>query len=426
MIIKKVVKSQTEPSTNCIWVKGNSLYQHINGKWTKFGQAQEDQLNDLQIDNSLHNEFFWACCGARSGGIVSLRTEDRRRWFPDIVMIIEPLDGTVILPKTTTTRALITPTDGIITKDMVRAAAKQMGIDLQPEERGEIKLCTYNCSAVRYWSWGPVDNTSVNLKPSTKTWCKNLPEPENKLALIEGITNWQVLKSATSFSWWLEEYALNTGEGTAEGLWWNEEKLTINSDFYMLNEYTAYDNEHRKYLYSNLFMCINALPDMQKDTIVEFNGTIYIGNLYMTWDMATGDSGGYWGSGLLGFFGNLKCYQYPTIDLTRYTHNMLDHHYNYDLWQGQYLYKFIIHTKRFNWVPKKPQKCIIKGFGNTTNMPADFWGIIDWDYDDMVASLITYSRGNYRCNISQTSFDKLTDDDLAAIVAMKSSVSVKA
>ena len=422
MIIKNVVKSQTEPSTNCIWVKGNSLYQHINGKWTKFGQAQEDQLNDLQIDNNLHNEFFWAYYKAHPEEIVNLPTETIRKYFPDIVMIIEPLNGTVVLPKTTTTRALITPTDGIITKDMVRAAAKQVGVGLSG---GNVNLVSYNCSAVKYWNFGPVDSSPVLLKPSTITWCKNLPEPENKLALIEGITNWQVLKSATSFSWWLENYGLSTGEGPAKGLWWNEEKLTINSDFYMLNEYTAYDDNYRKYLWSNLFMCINSLPNMQMGTIVEFNGTIYIGNQYMHWDTATGDSGGYWGSGLLGFLGNLKCYQYPTIDLTRYTHNLCDNH-GYSQWEGQYFYKFIITTKSFNWVPEKPQKCIIKGFGNTTNKPADFWGIIDWDHDDMIASLITYSLGNYRCNISQTSFNKLTEEDLAAIVAIKGSVSVKA
>ena len=31
-MIKKVVKSQTEPPTNCIWIKDNSLYQYTNGK----------------------------------------------------------------------------------------------------------------------------------------------------------------------------------------------------------------------------------------------------------------------------------------------------------------------------------------------------------------------------------------------------------
>lgn len=422
MTIKKVVKSQTEPSTNCIWVKGNSLYQHINGKWTKFGQAQEDQLNDLQIDNNLHNEFFWAYYKAHPEEIVNLPTETIRKYFPDIVMIIEPLNGTVLLPKTASTRALITPTDGIITKDMVRAAAKEVGVDLSG---GNVDLVTYNCSAVKYWNFGPVDSSAVLLKPSTVIWCKNLPEPENKLALIEGITNWQVPKSATSFSWWAEGYD-GYIEGSAKALWWNEEKIIFNGDWYMLNEYTIYDNEYRHYLWNDMFLCINGLPNIQSNTIVEFNGTIYIGNLYMRWYMNTGDSGGYWGSGLIFFLVNLKCYQYPTIDLTRYTHNMQSSNNNHKLWEGQYLYKFIVTTKSFNWVPEKPQKCIIKGFGNTTNMPADFWGIIDWDHDDMVASLITYSLGNYRCNISQTSFDKLTDDDLAAIVAIKGSVSVKA
>ena len=84
MTIKKVVKSQTEPSTSCIWVKGNSLYQHINGKWTKFGQAQEDQLNDLQIDNNLHNEFFWAYYKAHPEEIVNL--SETNISIPDILI----------------------------------------------------------------------------------------------------------------------------------------------------------------------------------------------------------------------------------------------------------------------------------------------------------------------------------------------------
>ena len=66
---------------------------------------------------------------------------------------------------------------------------------------------------------------------------------------------------------------------------------------------------------------------------------------------------------------------------------------------------------------------------------ADLWGIIDWDYDDMIASLITYAYNNaenpspggtVNFIISQTSFNKLTDDDKAAIVAMGNSVSAKA
>ena len=57
-----------------------------------------------------------------------------------------------------------------------------------------------------------------------------------------------------------------------------------------------------------------------------------------------------------------------------------------------------------------------------------------WDYDDMIASLITYANNSIenpggsingvRFDISQSSYDKLTEDDLAAIVAMGNSVAV--
>ena len=63
----------------------------------------------------------------------------------------------------------------------------------------------------------------------------------------------------------------------------------------------------------------------------------------------------------------------------------------------------------------------------------DIQGLLDWDYDDMIASLITYAHNNvedpgpskkFRFYISQASFDKLTEDDLASIVAMGNSVAV--
>lgn len=33
MVIKNIIKSETEPSTNCLWLKDNSLYHHNNGNW---------------------------------------------------------------------------------------------------------------------------------------------------------------------------------------------------------------------------------------------------------------------------------------------------------------------------------------------------------------------------------------------------------
>lgn len=415
MIIKKVVKSQTEPSTSCIWVKGNSLYQHINGKWTKFGQAQEDQLNDLQIDNNLHNEFFWAYYKAHPEEIVNLPKETISKYFPDIVTIIEPLDGTIAICENTKTRSLITANNGIITKDMVRQACD----DLQ-YTRTYINLVTYNCSAVKYWNMELIDDKFPLIHPSTIDHYVGLPEPENKLKLIEGIVNWQAPKFSNTFSWWGE--GAYSGSMTSQQFWWNEEKLTFNGNWYFLNKYNLYDDEHRYSLLLDQFLRITGTPDIERGTLIEFNGTMYIENLYMTWDMRPN----YWGNGLLYFFQNLKCYQYPTIDLTNYTYNQLGKDYKYEIWKGHYLYKFITNTSKFTWIPERPQKCLIKGFGNTINMPADLWGIIDWDYDDMIASLITYSLGKYKCNISQTSFDKLTEDDLAAIVAINGSVSVSA
>lgn len=68
------------------------------------------------------------------------------------------------------------------------------------------------------------------------------------------------------------------------------------------------------------------------------------------------------------------------------------------------------------------------------NAGFDFSGIIDWDYDDMIATLITYAN-NSNTNpggskhsifyVSPTSYAKLTDDDIAAIVSMGNAVAAE-
>lgn len=78
-----------------------------------------------------------------------------------------------------------------------------------------------------------------------------------------------------------------------------------------------------------------------------------------------------------------------------------------------------------DWMPEKPQKALFKGMGGNMYRTT-LVGIKDWDYDDMIASLLTYSvdrvAAKLPCNYSsfqlyKTSYDKLTDEDKAAIVA---------
>lgn len=55
MVIKNIIKSQTEPPTNCLWLKDNSLYYHNNGNWenvdlnTVYGiQKLEEDVSEIQ------------------------------------------------------------------------------------------------------------------------------------------------------------------------------------------------------------------------------------------------------------------------------------------------------------------------------------------------------------------------------------------
>ena len=400
MIIKKVVKSQTEPPTSCIWVKGNSLYQHINGKWTKFGQAQEDQLNDLQIDNNLHNEFFWAYYKAHPEEIINLPKDLIMKYFPDVLMIIEPLNGSIILPKSTSIKTTINTTTGVITKQMVEEAAKE--IELEINFDNPCAISTYNCQAIKYCNLQHVD-----LIPSCTVWT-SYTKPENQLKLIEGLVGWKNLNRA-QFDWWSEpEYSTSKRQ-----LWWDEEKITINGDWFLFDENIQLDKYGLK---MTNFVRLEGL-EATIDREIEFNGTMYFPE-HIDY------------TGLDWFLINLRCYQYPTLDFTRYKKTGLSG-------TGQYLQHFIRNRgSSFSWTPERPQKCLIKGVGY--GMPGadmlDIQGLLDWDYDDMIASLITYAHNNvedpgpskkFRFYISQASFDKLTEDDLASIVAMGNSIGVK-
>lgn len=50
MVIKNIIKSETEPATNCLWLKDNSLYHHNNGEWV------EVDLNTVQGVEKLNRD----------------------------------------------------------------------------------------------------------------------------------------------------------------------------------------------------------------------------------------------------------------------------------------------------------------------------------------------------------------------------------
>lgn len=437
-MIKKVVKSQTEPPTNCIWIKDNSLYQYTNGKWVKFGQSQEDQIKDLQIDNNLHNEFFEAYYKTHPEEIVNLPKETIYKYFPDILMIIEPLNGSVVVPSDgywygkldPYNLVTVTTTNGVITVDMVKKAYDELGVEYPDPESQDTwtassrwRVNTYNCSAIRYCNM-----QKCWFKPSTTEWGSKI-EPDNKLKIVEGLVGWETLTYEYFLSFVQPNY---WSSGTQ--LWWDNEKITFKGDW--LLQYSKIPENHEAY-WDRLKYFMNIQKDRTLDRLIEFDGTMYIGNNISMGYQQVVNIGWDWTSGLCFTFVNFKSYQYPTIDLTRYkeTPNLDKNHYG--IKKGQMLHRFIDTQGSFTWIPERPQKCLIKGMGplTTYNAQISLNGIIDWDYDDMIASLITYAH-NYRKDyipgtrpnkylLSQTSYDKLTKDDLAAIVAMGNSVSVK-
>lgn len=50
MVIKNIIKSETEPATNCLWLKDNALYHHNNGEWV------EVDLNTVQGVEKLNRD----------------------------------------------------------------------------------------------------------------------------------------------------------------------------------------------------------------------------------------------------------------------------------------------------------------------------------------------------------------------------------
>ena len=442
MTIKKVVKSQTEPSTSCIWVKDNSLYQHINGKWTKFGQAQEDQLNDLQTETNLHNEFFWAYykahpeeivnlpeevikeyCQVHPEHIVKLPTETIYKLFPDILAIIEPLDGAIVIPVYRWVvdelypdggyywrgPAVIQAKNGIITKDQIKEPV--FPPDEDPNKYVlDSGIFPYNWSAIRYCNM-TVYGSHITIVPvGTNGW--NQITPQKNVKVIEGLTGWKNIFAARAFYNWMDTSESYSSERNI----YIDEKLTINGDFWLLDKNTE-QPQHYFGGSTTLTCAFRQGLGLRRAYELEFNGTIYLETVEF--------------EGLI-MFENNRCYQYPTIDISR---NKYTGYFERE--EGQLLINMFTHSQDFTWIPNRPQKCLIKGMGYTIvgEPTADLWGIIDWDYDDMIASLITYAYNNaenpspggtVNFIISQTSFNKLTDDDKAAIVAMGNSVSAKA
>lgn len=349
--------------------------------------------------------------------IVKLPKEIIYEYFPDILMIIEPLNGSVIIPgkKSSDPYYTLETTNGIIDINSVRKAYDGLGNEY-PAGLKKYFINVYNCSAIKYCNLEKVD-----LCPGTVSWGSST-KPENQLKLIEGLVGWKNL-DPIQFDWWTEP----TYSDTKRQIWWDEGKITINGDWYLCDEniMTGYSTEYPvNYLKMTNFCRLENYEQKSVAREIEFNGTMYIGNLYY--------------DGLGWAFTNLRCYQFPTFDFTRYKFTYLDRAPYY--YPGQRL-SYFIYNRNFNWTPERPQRCLVKGIGYGMgagtppyqNAGFDFGGIIDWDYDDMIASLITYANNSNtnpggsqhsRFYVSQKSYDKLTEDDIAAIVAMGNAIAV--
>lgn len=52
MVIKNIIKSETEPATNCLWLKDNALYHHNNGEWVEVDLDTVQGVEKLNRDVS--------------------------------------------------------------------------------------------------------------------------------------------------------------------------------------------------------------------------------------------------------------------------------------------------------------------------------------------------------------------------------------
>ena len=124
-------------------------------------------------------------------------------------------------------------------------------------------------------------------------------------------------------------------------------------------------------------------------------------------------SGIYWLGGLSGMFTNVRARQYPTIDFAGVAPG------------GSQMMRAKPEDQDA-WMPEYEQRFIAKSIGGTRPQTSylsrqyDFQMLKNWAYDDMIATLLTYSckrEGGIRVGMQASAIAKLTQADLAAISA---------
>lgn len=286
--------------------------------------------------------------------------EALRALRPDVLAVVEPADATVIIEDPDKTHRLATAVDGVITTEAIGG--------------GVVHSC-HNVAAIHYWN---LDNGG--LRPPTYVWCNRFGfgAPASRLALIENIVGWGDNPTIENnmLSWWIETW--NGGHYLADhvslrGSSWGS-KNTVTTDF-MLNMVDR-------------AVTFDELPD-----------EIIISPLC---------------SGVGWMFSDVKTLRYPTIDFTGCKNIRLGLHCFCNLQAG----------KLDGWMPERPQRAFFKGIGEGEQQHITFIGIKDWDYDDMIATLVTHSFDRAAAKLKsvdiqlyQHSYEKLTDEDLAAITA---------
>ena len=373
-----------------------------------------------------HDVFFYTYYKTHPEEIVNLPKEIIYKYFPEVLMIVEPLSSDIFVVKTwayASTSPILHVDDGVITIDKVKEIYKNNNWEYDPAST-QIILDPYNCSAIKYCNIANCKMTPGSLTFSYSYASK--PRPETLLGEISGLIGFEKIDKYYFDHW---TYC-NWGSDPNKHDLCMADKIYIKGDWDLSN-CTSLDH------------MISTASEWRKNANIEFvfEGTWTFGE-YLKYNFGTHY-----------VFDSIICHQYPILDYTRVKYTgegdpsdrVLGVH-----WHGGGPIRDsygIIESKI-----TRPQKCIIKGMGfgmgidNYAYHPyqlnnPNLTGLVDWDYDDMIASLITYANNNkenpavgpeaniypsYACKfwITQKSYDKLTEDDLAAIVAMGNAVVV--
>ena len=296
--------------------------------------------------------------------------ERYRELRPDVVAVVEPADGILLANfLSADTVVEVQAVDGVITEEQLPDGILGNGL-----------VCPYEVEAIHYW-----DISKVALKSPCKANIVNRakkPAPTSRLALIEGLVGWGENEAIdrSVLCWWIEPWSGGhylADHVSLRGKWGSKYVKQINFMLNMSDRAVVFDEMPSELI---LGPHINDMNDTE------------------------------WA------FNNIKTTAFPTIDFSVIKPISNCRLTNFCNLQGDDL---------DDWMPEKPQKALFKGMGGNMYRTT-LVGIKDWDYDDMIASLLTYSvdrvAAKLPCNYSsfqlyKTSYDKLTDEDKAAIVA---------